>query len=214
MSAVGGNADVACQGLSGPFKAKTRHGTTAAAGKRSLDLFKIRRLISLSQHLDKRGQVFLAIPRRDGTFEDTRNVVGKFAAYAGVAGLGLEALYALLPDPDACTRMKAAELEGVRMNDLGQLPDSMAFGIVGGKVIQADTFGLTEARAMGEADVPAKRPGKIRQVERRRGANLFADEPKISAKAPEKWLGSFKNRLRSGEQELHPPPRCRPGRDR
>ena len=116
--------------------------------------------------------------------------------------MGLEALYALLPDADARTGMETAKHEGFRMNDLGQFPHPVAFGVAGGKEIQADAFHLAEACAMGEADIPAKGRGKIGQVEGRRGANLLANEAKIATQAFKKCLGSFEDRLRSGEQDL------------
>ena len=81
----------------------------------------------LSQHLNKRGQVFLANSHRQGALEDAGNIVGKFIAHTGIADLGLEALYALLPDPNARTGMETAKCEGFRMSDLGQ------FSYSGGK---------------------------------------------------------------------------------
>ena len=109
---------------------------------RSFGFSEIRYALSVSQRLDQRAQVFLAIARCNSALEDTGYVVGKFAADTGVVGLGLEALNALFPDTYAGAGMKTAKLERGRVNDLGQLPDSITFGVSGGINIQADAFRL------------------------------------------------------------------------
>jgi len=41
--------------------------------------------------------------RRNGAIEDAGNIIGKLAAHFGIAGLGLQPLHNLFPDPDART---------------------------------------------------------------------------------------------------------------
>ncbi len=68
-SAFGGKADVRELPSECLLIARTSHGMTVAAAKRILGRCTTRHLLSVSQHLDKRGQVFLAIPRRDCALE-------------------------------------------------------------------------------------------------------------------------------------------------